>query len=149
MPVVSTSANLPGMATATATLLTFGNATAAVAASASALTAGVVLYHAHLSRRRKGEPPVRWSWLPVLGYALEMGNRPLELLSECADKFGEIFGMVVAGNRMFIISDPHSYHLVFTKNKDLSWEEFHRSVSVNFFGCRWVGSEIAVGDIKR
>lgn len=132
MPVLSTSANLPDAAT----FLSLGNVTVAVAASASALTAGVILYHAHLSRRRKGEPPVRWSWLPVLGYALEMGNRPLELLSECAEKFGEIFGMVVAGNRMFIICDPHSYSLVFTKNKDFSWEEFHKSVSVNFFGCR-------------
>ena len=101
---------------------------------ASVLPVSLFAYHLHLSRRKKGEPPVRWSWLPALGYALDMGNRPLELLSECAKKYGEIFGLVLAGNRLFIISDPHSYHLIFNKNKDLSWEEFHISVATNMFG---------------
>ena len=102
---------------------------------ASVLPASLFAYHLHLSRRKKGEAPVRWSWLPVLGYALEMGNRPLELLTECAKQYGEIFGLVVAGNRMFIIADPHSYQLIFTKNKDLSSEEFHTSVATNMFGA--------------
>ena len=102
---------------------------------ASVLPVSLFAYHLHLSRRKKGEPPVRWSWLPVLGYALEMGNRPLELLSECAAKYGEIFGLVVAGNRLFIIADPHSYQLIFTKNKDLSSSEFHTSVTTNMFGA--------------
>ena len=92
-------------------------------------------YHCMLSRRRTKEPPVRWSWLPFLGHALELGNHPLELLTDCAKKYGEIFGLVVAGNRMFIISDPHSYNLIMSRNKDLSIEEFHNSVMINFFGA--------------
>ena len=109
-------------------------ATTAAVTGATAV-AGLALYHLHLSRRRKHEAPVRWSWLPWLGYALEMGQRPLELLCESAAQCGEIFGLVVAGNRLFIITDPHSHHLIFTKNKDLSWEEFHNTVSTNFFGA--------------
>ena len=117
----------------TTTTMSFTLGSAAIIV-ASVLPVSLFAYHLHLSRRKKGEPPVRWSWLPVLGYALEMGNRPLELLSECAAKYGEIFGLVVAGNRMFIIADPHSYQLIFTKNKDLSSAEFHESVVCNMFG---------------
>ena len=116
------------------TTMSFSLGSAAVVV-ASVLPVSLFAYHLHLSRRKKGEPPVRWSWLPVLGYALEMGNRPLELLTECAKQYGEIFGLVVAGNRLFIITDPHSYQLIFTKNKDLSSEEFHTSVATNMFGA--------------
>jgi sterol 14-demethylase len=116
------------------TTMSFSMGSAAIIVAA-VLPVGLFAYHSHLSRRKKGEPPVRWSWLPVLGYALEMGNRPLELLIECAKQYGEIFGLVVAGNRLFIITDPHSYQLIFTKNKDLSYQEFHTSVATNMFGA--------------
>lgn len=74
------------------------------------------------------------SWLPILGFALEMGVRPIELLSEAAKEYGEIFGLVVAGNRMFFITDPHSHAVIIKPSKDLSWEEFHNGVLENFFG---------------
>ncbi len=101
--------------------------------SAVGLIAGLC-YHANLSIQRKGEPPMRWSWIPVLGYALEMGMRPMELLKESGVQFGEIFGMVVAGNRMFFINDPHCTSLILKPTKDLSFEEFHHSIMINFFG---------------
>jgi hypothetical protein len=78
---------------------------------------------------------VQWSWLPWLGDALKMGDKPLELLKGGADAFGEIFGLVVGGNRMFIITDPHSYDVIFKASaKKLSVEEFHNTVLQNFFG---------------
>lgn len=102
----------------------------------SVLTFGTVSYHAYLQYQRKGEAPIKQSWLPILGFALEMGVRPLELLRKCAAEYGEIFGLVVAGNRMFIISDPHSHYIIFKSSKNLSVEEFHNSVLINFFGVR-------------
>ena len=100
-----------------------------------AITGTAIMYwHTQMSIRRKGEAPVRWSWIPFLGWAIEMGMRPIELLQESADKFGEIFGLVVAGSRMFIINDCHSATILFRATKDLSWEEFHHSILHNFFG---------------
>jgi len=46
----------------------------AAAVSGAAAVAGLALYHLNLSRRRRSEAPVRWSWLPWLGSALEMGK---------------------------------------------------------------------------
>lgn len=97
----------------------------------------VYVYHLHLSSRRAGEPPVHWSWVPLLGNAIELGSRPLEFLSECAEEnpTDEVFGMVVAGNRMFIITDVLSYNVVLKPPKSLTWTEFHDAVLTNFFGA--------------
>lgn len=90
--------------------------------------------HLEASRKRQDEPPVRWSWIPFMGFAIDMGIRPIELLKESGDLLGEIFGLVVAGNRMFIINDCHSYNIIFKPTKDMSWLEFHHSILINFFG---------------
>jgi hypothetical protein len=100
----------------------------------SLLVLFVIFQHLNISIARSGEAPIRWSWIPFLGFALEMGNRPIELLQESGALIGEIFGLVVAGNRMFIINDPHSYNAVLKPIKELSFVEFHHAVLTNFFG---------------
>lgn len=37
-------------------------------------------HHLNLSSRGENEPPVLWSWIPILGNAIEMGQRPLRLM---------------------------------------------------------------------
>lgn len=91
-------------------------------------------HHLFLSRKRSGEAKIKASYIPLLGQALELGARPLELFKECAVQFGEIFGIIVGGSRMFIIADPHSYELILKPSKDLSWVEFHNQVLSNVFG---------------
>ncbi len=109
--------------------------TTLVATSAVTLIVGAVYsYHWHLSYQRAGEVPVNWSWIPILGSAIELGTRPLDFLSESAEMNKDIFGMVVAGNRMFLISDPHSQHVVLKPPKSFSFVEFEDMVMVNFFG---------------
>lgn len=115
-------------------------------------TIGVVLagsytYHSYLSFSRRGEAPVRWSWLPLLGFALELGKRPIEFLQECQNIYGDIFGIIVGGNRMFIITDPHSYNLILKPSKSLSWVEFHNQVLNNFFGvAKYITSNHVMDD---
>lgn len=91
------------------------------------------LYHIYLSNQRKGEPPVRWSWIPLLGFALDMGSRPIELLQECARMHGDIFGMIIGGNRMFIVADPFSTHSIIKGPRELSFDEFTDSILDKFF----------------
>lgn len=102
--------------------------------AATILVSAAYTYHLHLSIAREGEAPVQWSWIPLLGNAIELGSRPLEFLAESSAKCKDIFGMVVAGNRMFIISDPHSSHVILKPTKSFSWEEFHHLILTNFFG---------------
>lgn len=108
-------------------------------------------FHVSMSWQYKGEAQIRWSWLPYLGFALEMGSRPVELLKESGNMFGEIFGLIVAGNRMFFINDPHSASIILKPTKDLSFEEFHHSILVNFFGANQntVSSHLLNEDLMR
>ena len=108
---------------------------ALVATSAVTLVLGAVFsYHWYLSHQRSGEVPIKWSWIPLLGDAIELGTRPLDFLSESAKSNKDIFGMVVAGNRMFLISDPHSQHVVLKHTKSFSFEAFQNLIMDNFFG---------------
>ncbi|KAJ1441716.1 cytochrome P450, partial [Ochromonadaceae sp. CCMP2298] len=109
-----------------------------LALSSAALVSAVCTYHLNLSFKRRGEAPVLWSWLPLLGHALELGTRPIEMLKECQglSLAEDIFGIVVAGDRMFIITDPHSSSVVMKPIKAFSWVEFHNLVLTNFFGMR-------------
>lgn len=106
-----------------------------IVTSAVTLIVGAVYsYHWYLSHQRHGEVPIQWSWIPLLGDAIELGTRPLDFLSERAKTNKDIFGMVVAGNRMFLISDPHSQHIVLKHTKSFSFEAFQNLIMENFFG---------------
>lgn len=109
--------------------------TAAIALTTTATAyASVFCYHCFLSYKRKGEAPIVWSWLPFLGHALELGTDPIALIRTKANEYGEIFGLVLGGKRIFFIADPWSYNVIFKRNPDLSVDEFHDAVLHNFFG---------------
>lgn len=120
----------------------YGEIALAGAAGVGVLYVGANLYHWYLSHHRKGECPIlpaskvfsASGMVPLIGYAVELGISPIELLQSCRDRAGDIFGMIVAGNRMFIITDPHSHDLILKSNKRLSWVEFHNTILINFFG---------------
>jgi cytochrome P450 len=98
--------------------------------------ASLYAFHLYLSIQRPGEPRIRWSSVPLLGYALELGKRPIDFLQECAALSDGIFGIVIGGKRMFIITDPFSTQTVLKpETKHLSSAEFHDAVQTNFFGC--------------
>ena len=105
-----------------------------VLALAGGSLAYVFYHHLNLSIPRNGEAPIRWSWLPFLGWAIELGKRPIDFMQECAGIYDDIFGIVVGGNRMFIICDALSTTVVTKPVKDLSLEEFQESVMKLFFG---------------
>lgn len=104
--------------------------------STAVITVGLVYsYHTYLSYQRYEEPPILWSWIPYLGNAMDIGTKPIEFLQDCSKKQKDIIGLVVAGHRMFFITDPHSSNIIFKPSKFFSWEEFHNLVIVNFFGA--------------
>ena len=94
----------------------------------------LIAYHCFQSYQRSGEAPIRWSWFLYLGWAIELGTRPIDFLQECQRLYGDVFGIIVGGNRMFIIADVCSANCVLKPHKELSWMEFHDSILLNFFG---------------
>jgi cholesterol 7alpha-monooxygenase len=107
----------------------------AVAGIAVTALASACSYHLYLQKQKNGEPPIKKSWLPLIGMALEMGSKPIQMFQRLKAEFGDVFGMIALGNRMFIITDPHSYHLILNANpKELSVQEFFDCIETKFFG---------------
>ena len=71
--------------------------------------------------------------VPFLGHALDLGKQPMEFLMACAQKTTEVFGILAGGQRIFIIHDPLSAHLVLKTTKSLSIAEFQDSVLRDMF----------------
>jgi len=82
----------------------------AIALSAPVLYLGGLLYQ---NRRKEGEPPVVWTWLPMLGSAIAFGANPLKFVCSSRDTHGDIFVTHLSGLRMVWIADPRSWPLVF------------------------------------
>ena len=105
---------------------------------------GATIYHRYLTFKRKGECLIEGATetkspgglIPLLGHAVMMGEDPIGLLQSMKEKTSKegIFGMLLLGNRTFIITDPHSYHLILKPSKVLSFKEFHNTIMTNFFG---------------
>lgn len=96
----------------------------------------LVSHHLYQSTAFHQEAPIRWSWLPFLGWAIEFGKRPLSFLLECREQYDDIFGLVIGGNRMFFITEPFSTNVIIRPCKDLHWEEFHHEILQNFFNVK-------------
>jgi hypothetical protein len=82
----------------------------AVALSAPVLYIGALLYQ---NRRRAGEPPVVWSWLPHLGNAIAFGSNPLAFVRKQRDAHGDVFVTQLSGLRMVWVADPRVWPVIF------------------------------------
>jgi len=103
----------------------------AIALSAPVLYLGGLLYQ---NRRKEGEPPVVWTWLPMLGSAIAFGANPLKFVCSNRDTHGDIFVTQLSGLRMVWIADPRSWPAVFRgvarelprtwiiRNSDRTWD---------------------------
>ncbi|MFO0626924.1 MAG: cytochrome P450 [Polyangiales bacterium] len=84
-------------------------------------------------RRRAGEPPlVRGA--PLLGSALPFGRDAPAFLADCRRRHGDIFTLVVAGQRMTFVLDPHSHAAVLKRQGELSFHELAHEISARAFG---------------
>ena len=98
--------------------------------------AALFSYHWYLSYQFSKEAKVNWSWIPILGNASEFGQYPIKfMLDLCKSTTEEIFGVILAGERIFFIADPNSYNVIIKSDKSkLSFDVFTRQVIMNAFG---------------
>lgn len=85
---------------------------------AAGLVVGAALaWHVNLIHRRMGELPISSTWIPLLGSAIAFGTDPISLVLEGQKKGKDALGLLLAGSRMFILSDPRSHAALFKADK--------------------------------
>ena len=66
--------------------------------------------------RRQNEPPHAWSWIPILGSAIEFGKDPLAFLVAQRKKMGDIFTAYIGGNRLVFVCDHMQWKSLFRQH---------------------------------
>ena len=83
---------------------------------------------------RPGEPPLVRGTIPYLGVAVEFGRHAGELLSACQREHGDVFTLLLAGERMTFVLDPHAYPTVLKLQKELTFDGIAFELSATAFG---------------
>jgi hypothetical protein len=94
-----------------------------------------VLAHKVLIRQRPDEPPIHKGWIPWYGVYFDMDKNPEKLLTKLRKKYGEIFSVWTAGQKMTILCDilegiPGMYR----NTKQMEFHEFERQLQAPVFG---------------
>lgn len=85
-------------------------------------------------RRRDGEPPLVRGRLPFFGCAIEFGRHAGDLLAACQREHGDVFTLLVAGERMTFVLDPHAYPTILKLQKELTFDGIAFELSATAFG---------------
>jgi hypothetical protein len=106
-----------------------------VAAGVVALFGLAVLLHKVLIRQGPNEPPIDKGWIPWYGNYFAMDKNPEKLLNRLRKKYGEIFTIWTAGQKMTILMDilegiPGMYR----NTKQMEFHEFERQLQAPVFG---------------
>ncbi|XP_063159360.1 5-beta-cholestane-3-alpha,7-alpha-diol 12-alpha-hydroxylase-like [Candoia aspera] len=93
------------------------------------------LYKIGAFRRRKSkEPPLDKGLIPWLGHGISFGKNPLQFLEKMMKKHGDIFTMLVGGNYLHVVMDPHTYEFIVKKSKNkLNFSAFASNIVINVF----------------
>lgn len=83
---------------------------------------------------RAGEPPLVRPRLPFLGHALAMGRDLVAMLRECQREHGDVFTLLVAGQRMTCILDPADFLPVLKAQDTLTFHEIGETFGSRVFG---------------
>ena len=84
--------------------------------------------------RRPDEPPLVPARLPFLGHALAYGRDPGALFRACQRTHGDVFTLLIAGQRMHFVLDPHCYVDVLKSAEELSFGAVTEGFSTRAFG---------------
>nr|XP_020671400.1 7-alpha-hydroxycholest-4-en-3-one 12-alpha-hydroxylase-like [Pogona vitticeps] len=85
--------------------------------------------------RRPREPPLDKGFIPWLGYAINFKKDPVQFLQRMRKKHGDVFTVLVGGNYLHFVMDPHTYrHIVKEPKNKLDFYMFASVIVFNAFG---------------
>ncbi|KAF8588231.1 lanosterol 14-alpha-demethylase [Ramaria rubella] len=81
-------------------------------------------------------PPIVFHWIPFIGSAVAYGTDPVNFLSKCRDKYGNIFTITVFGRRMTVAVGPKGSNFVLGgKLSEVSAEDAYTALTTPVFGA--------------
>ncbi|CAI5687415.1 unnamed protein product [Oreochromis niloticus] len=92
-------------------------------------------------RRRRNEPPLDKGWIPWLGHAIEFGKDAAKFLARMKEKHGDIFTVRVAGLRVTVLLDPHSFDSVLNDRDSFDFTRIRNQVIQKVFSLQLTNIE--------
>ncbi|ORX62812.1 lanosterol 14-alpha demethylase [Hesseltinella vesiculosa] len=66
------------------------------------------------------QPPTVFSWVPLLGNAVQFGMDPITFLKDCQKKYGDVFTFTMVGKRVTVCLGADGNQFVFNSKQSLS-----------------------------
>ncbi|KAI8332679.1 lanosterol 14-alpha demethylase [Chlamydoabsidia padenii] len=90
----------------------------------SVLAVGVIIVIHILSQligpQNTKEPPVVFSWVPLVGNAFQFGTNPIDFLQKCQKKYGDTFTFTMVGKRVTACLGADGNQFVFNSKQNMS-----------------------------
>jgi hypothetical protein len=67
--------------------------------------------------RKSGEPLLFGYWFPFVGVAIQFGQSPIDFLRNLVQCYGNVFTIILSGERTHILTKPEHYKLIFSKSE--------------------------------
>jgi cytochrome P450 len=77
----------------------------------------LITYLLNGAPRKAGEPQIIGYWFPFVGVAIQFGKDPIEYLRSLVKKYGNVFTIILSGERTHIITNPEHYKQIFSKSE--------------------------------
>eukprot|EP00049_Salpingoeca_infusionum_P017835 m.354555 g.354555 ORF g.354555 m.354555 type:complete len:530 (+) comp17053_c0_seq1:416-2005(+) len=85
--------------------------------------------------RPANAPPRVVSKIPWLGYAAVFGQRPIDFLLECTEKYGPVFSFTMFGTEVtYLLGSEASAKFWSTENSELNAEDLYANITTPVFG---------------
>ena len=92
------------------------------------------IYIIYKNHRKRNEPAVVFSFIPVLGSAISFGSDPLHFLRSNTRRLGSTFCAVIAGNRTVFVNDPEDWQEILRLPKSaMNFDDIGKEVLVSSF----------------
>ncbi|XP_029451924.1 24-hydroxycholesterol 7-alpha-hydroxylase [Rhinatrema bivittatum] len=81
------------------------------------LALGAVIICVLRARQHAQQPPCIGGWIPWLGAALQLSKAPLQFIEQSRVKYGPVFTIMAAGNRLTFVTDEEGCAAFFTSKQ--------------------------------
>uniref|UniRef100_A0A8C6XGF2 Cytochrome P450 family 8 subfamily B member 1 n=1 Tax=Naja naja TaxID=35670 RepID=A0A8C6XGF2_NAJNA len=98
-------------------------------------------------QKRPKEPPLDKGLIPWLGHGLSFSKKPFPLLEQMRKKHGDIFTLLVGGQYIHILMDPHTYRYILKESKSkLDFGVFASNVVLKVFNFQPTTTHHKIGE---
>ena len=122
-----------------------------IAACILAILVGLSLHHfLYFLSKKDNEPPIVFSWLPIIGSTIEYGRDPYKFFFQCQKKvcmhltsgestdiveYGDVFTFILIGRKHTVCLGPVGNNFVLgARHEDMSAADIYRNLTVPTFG---------------